>query len=226
MSEKQVYTMRQSELTPSEASLIGSINIDQSYFFEVFRDVLISEILCNSRMKGQHRDSISGVIFCGKKIELEKVLQLRKEFGKLGLILEVSVDEMINRRYNEFSFPVFSDKKLLLDIDKNYYKIYPKKDRLNFIDQVSYVRDDKPELIEFYNIIVNKFNGFPIWADGEENLLYLPESYSDELVEAIYQFNDSAYPKGPGIEKGWYTKESLLKGYKDRLPLVDLGFYE
>jgi len=213
------------KLSTKEKMLIEAIGLSEKQFLKSFNDLILSEILPNSKEKGVYRDSINGIIFCGKKIELDHYLSMRKEFEKKGLVLEVSIDVMFYYRYPEFKFPNF-DKETIENIPKNYYKIYEKDKGLHFTEQCYYVKVDKTELEEFYGIIVNKYNGFAIWADNEENLLYVPNNKSSELINLIYNFRDNISPKKYGIENGWYTEEGLKNDIKERLPLIDFGFYE
>jgi hypothetical protein len=225
-NEEQTFSLRTDRLTVEEKKLLQSNKIEIDYFYQTFADILISEIRCNSKLKGYNRDSINGIIFCGKAIQLEEIITLRNQLNGMGLVLEVSLDRMIYTRYKEFEFPGFTDKTELENLDKNYYKIYEKKKGISFVEQISYFQKDKTELIAFYKLISEKYDGFPLWADGEENLLYVPNNKSDELVQAIYDFKDFVSPKAYGIENGWYTKESLLNGIRQRLPIIDFGFYD
>lgn len=222
---KMNYSLRNNYLSKDEITLVESINLETSAFDNIFKDILLSEIIHNSKERGFNRDNINGLIFCGKKIELNDYLELRERFARKGLVIEVTLDEMIYYRFKDFKFP-YIEENVLKNISKNYYKIYEKSQGLSFTEQCYYVENDKTELNIFYNTIVQKYKGFAIWADYDENLLYVPNNKSDELINLIYNFRDKVYPKKYGIDNGWYTEKSLKDDIKEKLPFIDFGFYE
>ncbi|WP_258098920.1 hypothetical protein [Marinoscillum pacificum] len=226
-TKKYDYKHRLEGLYQVEIDLISSLEISEDYFYQLFGDIVLSEVLPNSINVGKYqRETSSGILFCGEKIDLNQILEIKTELAKLNLVFECSFDEMLNSRYIDFEFPEFSDRDLLIEINKNYYKIYPIKDRVEFYTQVQFPNRDKSPLKRFCDSLAITYGAFPLWADGKENLLYCPMENSDDLVDLVYNFKDLIYPKEHGILNGWYTEQSLKEDIKSRLPLIDFGFYQ
>ncbi len=218
-----MYTYRTTKLNEEELKLINSIGISNEEFENLFDDILMSEVSHNSYPKGEYADKVNGIIFCGKKIELDEVLNLRKLFFDRGLVFEASISIYIHSRIKEFDFP--STKVNIHEVKKNYYKIYARKEGLSFIQQVNCMHDDKSELEIFYKKLQDEFQGFAIWADYEENLFYTNSDKIESLLDDIYKIQDYYHPKQNGIENGWYTKDSILEEYKKKLPIIEMCFY-
>ncbi len=134
---------------------------------------------------------------------------------------------MIYTRFIDFEFPFYKqNQEKLIDITKNYYKIYPTVDKIDFVEQTQFPLTDKSKLKEFYNKLIYEYECSVFWQDGNENILYCKSLKTSEVVNLIYEFRDFIYPKKYGIENGFYTEESLKQEILDKLPIIEICFYE
>lgn len=222
-----MFNYRNSVLNEVERELLLQNNIDEIKFIEIFKNLIISEIIQNSIKESRtSRTETFGIIFCGKKIGLEKFEEIKNELAIQNLTLEVSFNEFLYDRFKDFEFPFYSNRDEILRTPKIIYKIYPTNKKCDFIEQVQFPLVDKTSLRNFYNKITEEFGAEVLWADGNENLLYATRGDKEKLGEIMYDFYNLIYPKEYGIENGFYTKESLIQGYMDGMPLIALNFYE
>ena len=220
------YKYRNAKLNSNEIDLIESTGLNIDKFNTIFNDIIISELKTNSIKLGKNkRDSISGILFCGKVIEHKKVLDLRNELSKKYLILEVSLNELSDRFF-DFEFPFYKKKEDVIDIKKQYYKIYKKTQIIDFIEQIEYSQDDKTIITKVYNNWVKEINVFPIWADQNENVLFCPMNQNDEIIDIIYkgqvEYLESAKVN---LEKGWVTEKSMKEEIIKKFPKIDFWYY-
>lgn len=222
------FYFRSPKLNTAEIELLNENKIPENTFLVLFDSIVLSEIKPNSIKESRRRRMpANGIIFCGKKIENIELLDLKEKLLDHGFELQATVDEMITSRFIDFEFPFYKEKENeLLEISKNYYKIFPKKDAVDFVEQVQFPLVDKSELSNFYERLTKDYHCLLLWADGNENILYYPCGKSDELVNTIYEFRDKISPKKESIEKGFYTEASLKQEILNYLPLVSISFYE
>ena len=220
------YKYRNAQLNSNEIDLVKSTGLNINQFNLLFNNIIISELKTNSIKLGKNkRDSISGILFCGKVVEYKKVLDLRNELSKKNLILEVSLNELSNRFF-DFEFPFYEKKEDVTDIKKQYYKIYKKTQIIDFIEQIEYSQNDNTIIKKVYNNWVKEINVFPIWADQNENVLFCPLKLNDEIIDIIYkgqvEYLESAKVN---LQKGWVTEKSMKEEIIKKFPKIDFWYY-
>ena len=136
----------------------------------------------------------------------------------------MSINEL-SERYFDFKFPFYPNKDEVVDIKKQYYKIYKKDDMKDFITQIEYHQDDKTLISKVYNEWVEKINVKPIWADQNENVLYCPLELNDNVINIIYQGRlEYVESVKVNLEKKWVTEESLKESIRKDFPKIDFYF--
>ena len=224
-AENMDYKFRDLKLEQNEIQLIESLSLKREKFYSLFSNIIISEIQKNSIKKDKkNRSPINGILFCGKKIDFEEISNLTKTLSSNNLILEVSINEL-SERYFDFKFPFYPNKDEVVDIKKQYYKIYKKDDMKDFITQIEYHQDDKTLISKVYNEWVEKINVKPIWADQNENVLYCPLKLNDNVINIIYQGRlEYVESVKVNLEKKWVTEESLKESIRKDFPKIDFYF--
>ena len=224
-AENMDYKFRDLKLEQNEIQLIESLSLKREKFYSLFSNIIISEIQKNSIKKDKkNRSPINGILFCGKKIDFEEISNLTKTLSSNNLILEVSINEL-SERYFDFKFPFYPNKDEVVDIKKQYYKIYKKDDMKDFITQIEYHQDDKTLISKVYNEWVEKINVKPIWADQNENVLYCPLELNDNVINIIYQGRlEYVESVKVNLEKKWVTEESLKESIRKDFPKIDFYF--
>ena len=71
MSEFKNRTLK---LDTKEIELISKLNLSSEIFTRLFDSIIISEVIPNSiKINKKERVKTSGIVFCGKKIEFDKI---------------------------------------------------------------------------------------------------------------------------------------------------------
>jgi hypothetical protein len=220
------FQFRDKELTEAEKYILEATGITENYFRQLFSNVIISELVTNSiKVSRYDRTPIEGLVFSGKRISIVAFSTLKAELNKRDLNIEVSWD-VLTPRYYDFKFPHYSNRDVVVDIDKQYYKIYPKRITPDFVSQVDFINGDKSNIETAYNEWRKHYNIEIIWMDRTENLLFVNTPTSQDTIDNIFEAKRRIYwDIDRNIEMGWSTIESIKEDIRNRLPFLDLCFY-
>jgi len=221
------FKHRNSELTTEEKKLINNVGLNEKYFRSLFSKIIISEINSNSYLKNRSDRKIrNGILFYGLKIDLDNYKKLKLELKKTNLELETSLN-YASDRWIDFKFPFYKDRNTVIDIDKQIYKIYRSSDGLDFIEQIEFVYHDKEIVKNVYEDWKIKYNVIPIWADNRDNILMINTAITEELILDIFEGKRKCFPNiDRNISLGWETKDTKISQIRERLPLIDMFFYD
>lgn len=220
------FQFRDKQLTRQEIELLTGINLSESRFKQFFSEVVISELITNSiKLNRIERKPVEGILFCGKMISIGEVTNLKTQLNKFNLEFEISWD-VLTPRYYDFKFPYYINKDNVIDMEKQYYKIYPLTNAPDFIDQIDFINEDKSAILQAYLQWQSLYDITKLWVDRTENLLLINVPISDDIVNHVFDDKRKIYwDFDRNIEMGWSTVESIKDDIKNRLPFIDLCFY-
>lgn len=221
------FKNRDKKLSEEEKIILVKTGLSEDKFRATFSEIIISEIIMNSiYVSRATRKEKNGLLFYGITINLKDYLQLKYEFKKIGLELEVSLNTPSDR-WRDFKFPFYKDLQTVVDFEKQIYKIYRSSEVIEFIDQIDYINQDKSIIEKVYEDWKKNLNIMPIWADNKDNILLVDCEITEIIVEKIFEGYRRCYPNiDRNINLGWETKESKMKEIKNRLPFIEMSFYD
>jgi len=191
-------------------------NLTFDFFNSLFNDIKLSEIINYEHDFFNNEVNIKGISFYGKKISLEEYDKICNVLKPRGLKLLISFD-IFTKRWNNFSFPKFPNKDLLIEIEKQCYSIINETDN-SVLSQFIYSFDNDRKLL---NRIIQKwtekYNLDILWNDYFDIVLRF-ENADNCKTEISQEIDELLYYK---VSNELSTDEKIAERF-EKYPVVSL----